>query len=72
MGNEGGGILGRIEQSIEIKVPPEKVWDMLAFDRHPEWNEPYNSAEYTSEVRTPEDKYRVGASCDMNTKEGGS
>jgi len=62
--------LVRIEKSIEIKAPPEKVWEMLAFDRMPEWSEQYKSVEYTSEVRTPEDKYRVGASCRINTKEG--
>jgi carbon monoxide dehydrogenase subunit G len=61
--------LGRIEKSIEIKAPPKKVWELLAFDRHPEWNEQYMSTEYTSEVRVPEDKYKVGASCRMNTKE---
>jgi len=62
--------LGRIERSIEIRAPPEKVWEALAFDRHPEWSEQYKSVEYTSEVNTPEDKYKVGASCRMNTKEG--
>jgi len=62
--------LARIEKSVEIKAPPEKVWEMLAFDRMPEWSEQYESAEYTSEVRTPEDKYKVGASCRINTKEG--
>jgi len=39
---------------------------MLAFDRLPEWSEGYKgdvkSVEYTSELRTPEDKLRVGAS----------
>ena len=35
---------------------------MLAFDRFPEWNETFGErVEYTSEVHTPEDKYRVGA-----------
>ncbi len=62
--------MARIEKSVEIKAPPEKVWEMLAFDRMPEWSEQYESAEYTSEVRTPEDKYKVGASCRINTKEG--
>ena len=62
--------MARIEKSVEIKAPPEKVWEMLAFDRTPEWSEQYESAEYTSEVRTPEDKYKVGASCRINTKEG--
>lgn len=62
--------MGKIERSIEIKVPPEKVWEMPALDRHSEWNEQYESVEYTSKVRTPEDKYKVGASCRMTTKEG--
>jgi uncharacterized membrane protein len=63
---EGGDTLGRIEKSIEIKASPEKVWEMLAFDRVLEWQEAYKdelkNVEYTSEVRTPEDKFRVGAS----------
>jgi len=62
--------LGRVEKSIEIRASPEEVWEMLALDRHPEWNEQYKSVEYTSEVRKPKDKYRVGASCRMTTKEG--
>jgi len=33
MGNWGVDILGRVEKSIEIRAPPEKVWEMLAFDR---------------------------------------
>ena len=38
---------------------------MLAFDRLLEWNlglDKVKSVEYTSEVHTPKDKYRVGAS----------
>ena len=62
--------MGRIEKSVEIRAPPDRVWEMLAFDRMPEWSEQYKSVEYTSEVRTPEDKYRVGASCRIDTKEG--
>jgi len=57
----GGGILGRVEKSIEIKAPPEKVWEMLALDRLPEWMKELKSVKYTSEVSTHEDKYRVGA-----------
>jgi carbon monoxide dehydrogenase subunit G len=57
--------LVRIEKSIEIKASPEKVWEMLALDRLPEWDEGYKenlkSVEYTSEVRKPKDKSRVGA-----------
>jgi len=61
--------LGRIEKSIEIKAPPEKVWEMLAVDRFQEWTVGLASRmldttniEFTSEVSTPEDKYRVGTS----------
>jgi len=65
--------LTRVETSIEIKAPPEKVWEMLAWDRFPEWDEGTQknakSVEYTSEVGTLEDKYRVGATCRMTTKD---
>jgi len=62
--------LVRIEKSIEIKVPPEKVWEMVALDRLPEWMDvlEMKSAKYTSEVRKPEDKYRVGASAHVIEK----
>ncbi len=64
--------MGRIEKSIEIKASSEKVWEMLALDRWPEWMvEGWKNAEYTSEVRVPKDKYRVGASAhiyELNTK----
>jgi hypothetical protein len=58
--------VGKIERSIEIKAPPEKVWEMLAFDRIQEWDKGYGEGlgervEYTSKVNTPKDKYRVGA-----------
>ena len=52
----------RIEKSIEIKVSPEKVWEMLTFDKAVEWMEGWKKVEYISEIRTPEDKYRVSAS----------
>jgi uncharacterized membrane protein len=64
--------VGQIEKSIEIKAPPEKVWEMLALDRLPEWNEEYGNVKYTSEVRNPEDKYRVGASSHTNIKGAGA
>jgi uncharacterized protein YndB with AHSA1/START domain len=60
--------VGRIEKSIEIRAPPEKVWEMLALDRFPEWQVgggftslQMEGIKFTSEVITPEDKYRVGA-----------
>jgi len=64
--------VARIEKSIEIKAPPEKVWEILALDRFQEWSEEYRkslkSMEYTSEVQTPEDKFRVGTSAHVNMK----
>jgi len=62
--------LARIEKSIEIRAPPEKVWELLALDRLPEWNEEYGNVKYTSEMRNPEDKYRVGASSHTNITSG--
>ncbi|MFB0523356.1 MAG: SRPBCC family protein, partial [Candidatus Bathyarchaeia archaeon] len=64
--------MGRIEKSIEIRAPPEKVWEMLALDRLPEWNEEYGNVKYTSELRNPEDKYKVGASSHTNLKGAGA
>jgi len=64
--------LGRIEKSIEIKASPEKVWEMLALDRLPEWNEEYGNVKYASEVRNPEDKYRIGASSHTSMKGAGA
>lgn len=64
--------MGRVEKSIEIKVPPEKVWEMLTWDRLPEWDEGTRkhtrSIEYTSEVSTPRDKYQVGATAHMSIR----
>ena len=63
--------MGRVETSIEIKAPPKKVWEMLAFDTATEWmGDMMTSAEYTSEVRTPEDKYKVGATAHASTHSG--
>jgi len=54
-----------------IKTPPEKVWKLLAFDRTTEWmGDMSTSAEYTSEIRTSEDKYRVGATALTRTHSG--
>jgi hypothetical protein len=44
---------------------------MLAFDRATEWmGDLMTSAEYTSEVRTLEDKFKVGASAHARTHSG--
>ena len=48
--------MARIEKSIEIKVPAEKVWQLLFWDRIPEWMDIIKKAEYTSK-----DKDSVGA-----------
>ena len=58
--------MGGVEKSIIIKTPPKKVWEMLSFDRLIEWDEGFGEGlgervEYTSEVNTPKDKYRVDA-----------
>ncbi len=62
--------MARIEKSIEIRAPPEKVWEMLALDRMPEWafKGELKSVEYTSEVHTAKDKYRVGATAHIIDK----
>ena len=60
----------RVEKTIVIKASPEKVWELLALDRWPEWQvgrgftslQIEEGVNFTSEVNTPEDKYRVGAS----------
>ncbi|MFX0200842.1 MAG: SRPBCC family protein [Candidatus Hodarchaeota archaeon] len=63
--------MGRFEKSIVIKAPPEKVWEMLAFDKGPEWmGDLMMSAEYTSEVQTLEDKFKVGATAHTRTHSG--
>ena len=61
--------MGIIEKIIEIKASPEKVWEMLALDRLSEWMF-FERVEYTTEMSTPEDKYRVGATA-HGTPNGG-
>ena len=53
--------MGRIEKSIEIRAPPENVWEKLALDKMPEWKEGCKNVMFTSTVQTPKDKYKVGA-----------
>jgi len=43
--------LARIEKSIEIRAPPEKVWPLLFWDRLSEWMDMIEKVEYTSEKR---------------------
>jgi uncharacterized protein YndB with AHSA1/START domain len=72
---KGGEVMTRIEKSIKIKVPPEKVWELLALDRFQEWEEDMQkglkSFEYTSEVHSPKDKYQAGTSGHMYIQEMG-
>lgn len=55
--------------SIEVKAPPEKVWEMLALDRWAEWDEGTQTmvkrVEHVSEILNPKDKYRVGATANL-------
>jgi hypothetical protein len=64
----------RAEASITIQVTPENVWALLAWDRLHEWDEGYRQylvqLAYTSEVRRPTDKYRVGATAHVTLKQG--
>ena len=55
--------MGRIKKSIELRASPEKIWEMLALDRLPEWMDvlEMKSGKYISEVHTRKDKYKVGA-----------
>jgi uncharacterized membrane protein len=48
--------LARIEKSIEIKAPGEKIWPMVFWDKVPEWMDQIKKAEYTSKYRD-----RIGA-----------
>ena len=52
----------KTEKSVEVNAPPEKVWELLALDRMQEWMNDWKTIIFTSEVRTPEDKYRPGTS----------
>lgn len=58
--------MARIEKSIVIKAPPEKIWQMLHWDRIPEWLEGIKWAEYTSEHREG-----AGATAHVKAEAGG-
>lgn len=62
----------KIEKSIVIHASPASIWELLAWDRCQAWMEEWRknliSLEYTSDVPTPGDKYRVGASAHGNIK----
>ncbi len=48
--------LARIEKSIEISAPAEKIWSLVTWDRVPEWYESIKKIEWISEP-----KMEVGA-----------
>jgi uncharacterized membrane protein len=51
MGSRGGDVLARIEKSIEIKAPLEKLWPLGSFDRLPEWFNFMKKIEWTSKEK---------------------
>ena len=57
--------MARIEKSIDINAPAEKIWGMLLWDRLSEWLNGY-SAKYTSEY-----KDKVGATAHVTTNVAG-
>ncbi len=48
--------MARIEKSIEINAPAEKIWSLVTWDRVPEWYESIKKIEWTSKP-----KMEVGA-----------
>lgn len=48
--------MAKIERSIDIEAPPEKVWPMVYWDKVPQWLDMIKTAEFTSK-----DKDRLGA-----------
>jgi uncharacterized membrane protein len=59
--------MARIEKSIEIKAPPEKVWPYVFWDRVPEYLDTIKKAEYTSK-----EKLGVGATAHIWSSVAGS
>jgi uncharacterized membrane protein len=48
--------MARIEKTIEINAPPEKVWPLILPERMPEWYKPFKKVEWTSK-----EKYKEGS-----------
>ena len=48
--------MAKIERSIDIEAPPEKVWPMVYWDKIPQWLDMIKKAEFTSK-----DKDKLGA-----------
>lgn len=58
--------MARIEKSIDINAPAEKIWPMVYWDRVPEWMDQIKKAAYTSEY-----KDRLGATAHVIGEAGG-
>ena len=58
--------MARIDKSIEINTTPDKIWEMIYWDKIPEWLVTIKKAEYTSE-----NKDGVGATAHINAESGG-
>lgn len=43
--------MARIEKTVEIKAPPEKLWPLGSFDRLPEWFSFMKKIEWTSKEK---------------------
>ena len=57
--------MARIEKSIVINAPAEKVWPMVYWDRVPDWMDGITQAAYTSEY-----KDKVGATAHVQGDAG--
>jgi uncharacterized membrane protein len=47
----GGEFVARIEKSIEINAPPEKIWPFITWERTPEWYTAFKKVERTSKEK---------------------
>jgi uncharacterized membrane protein len=46
--------LARIEKSVEINTPPDRVWLFIQPERMPEWYKPFKKVEWTSKEKNIE------------------
>jgi uncharacterized membrane protein len=44
-------LLTRIEKTVDIYAPPEKIYSMLTWERCPEWYDAFKKVERTSEIQ---------------------
>ncbi len=58
--------MARIEKSIEIFAPAEKIWPLVYWDKVPQWMDQIKRAAYTSEY-----KDRLGATAHVSGGAGG-